>query len=176
MRYYNKKENKWYNDGESMTYHIDDNTLFSGVPTHEQLLEWGYEPYEEPIHVPTLEEVKEAKIGDIQNYDLSDSVNAFYVNDTPAWFDKETRSNFRGSLSDAELLGETNVSVPINGSVYTIPVQQAKLFLAQIQRYADACTIATATHIGNVQGLDSIAEVDAYDYTGGYPEKLRFTL
>ena len=176
MRYYNSTTDKWYNEGESMTLRIDAHTLFSGVPTAEQLADWGYEPYTEPVHVPTLEERKAEKIGEIYAYDSSENVNAFYVNGMEAWFDKETRSNFRGSLSDAELLGETEVSVPIGGSILTLPVQTAKVLLARIQRYADQCTIVTAGHTASVNALETIQEVEEYDITQGYPEKLNFDL
>ena len=175
MRYYNSTTGQWYNEGESMTIY-NDGVLFSGVPTAGQLAEWGYEPYIEPLHEITLDEVKEAKISEIQEYDASDNVNEFFVNGVGAWFDKETRSNFRGSLSDAELLGETTVSVPINGAIMTLPVSNVKLFLAQIQRYADASTLVTAGHIAQVQALETKEAVNAFDITDGYPEKLTFTI
>ena len=159
-----------------MTMRVDEHTLFSGIPTAEQLAEWGYEPYVEPVHVPTLDELKEDKIAQIMEYDSSSSINEFIVNGVGAWFDKETRSNFRGSLSDAELLGETAVSVPINGAIMTLPMTNAKLFLAQIQRYADACTLVTAGHIAQVQALETKEAVNAFDITDGYPEKLTFTI
>lgn len=176
MRYYNSTTNKWYTEGNSMTMRVDEHTLFSGIPTAEQLAEWGYEPYVEPVHVPTLDELKEDKIAQIMEYDSSPSVNEFIVNGQSAWFDKETRSNFRGSLSDAELLEETTVSVPVNGIVLTLPIQQAKLFLAQIQRYADACTLVSAGHISQVQAMTTKKAVNEFDITAGYPQKLTFTI
>lgn len=175
-RYYNETTGSWYTEGNTITLQIDGHTLFSGVPTVEQLTEWGYTLYVEPVHVRTLEEAKAEKTVEIYDYDASQAVNEFIVNGSGAWFDKETRSNFRGSLSDAELLGETTVSVPINGNVVTLPIQQAKLFLAQIQRYADACTIITANKIAEVQALQTIEEVDNYNVTVGYPIKLSFTV
>lgn len=176
MAYYNSTTEKWYNEGDSMTFYIDEHTLFSGVPTAEQLIEWGYELYEDPVVEPTLEEMIAAKIQDVYRYDNSEEVNSFSVNGVNAWFDKETRSNFRGSLSDAELLGETEVSVPIKGTIYTIPIQTAKMFLAQIQRYADACTIVSAEHVNQVQQCSTKREVEEFDITAGYPEKLVFNI
>lgn len=140
-------------------------------PTHEILIENGW-----TLKEPDINDAKEQKIRDILDYDSSNNVNEFYVNGMSGWFDKETRSNFRGSLNDAELLGETQVSVPINGHVVTLPIQNAKLFLAQIQRYADACTIVTTTHIEEVEALNTIEAVEAYDITVGYPTKLTFTI
>ena len=46
-RYYNAEENKVYYEGRSMTRQTDKG-LFSGIPTEQQLREWGYEPHPEP--------------------------------------------------------------------------------------------------------------------------------
>ena len=175
-RYYNETTNSWYTEGESVTIFVSDDFLFSGIPTAAQLAEWGYVVYVEPEHDPSLEELKAEKISQIKEYDVSSNVNEFTVNGVGAWFDKETRSNFRGSLSDAELLGETQVSVPINGVIFTLPVTQAKLFLAQIQRYADACTLTTMNHINDVQAFITKKAIREYDITTGYPTKLTFTI
>ena len=43
-----KKGNKFYTEGDAMTYRISETEVFSGVPTEEQLIEWGYEEYVEP--------------------------------------------------------------------------------------------------------------------------------
>lgn len=46
-RYYNASERRWYNAGRGITRRIDAHTIFSGVPSEEQLQEWGYELYVE---------------------------------------------------------------------------------------------------------------------------------
>jgi len=48
--------------------------------------------------------------------------------------------------------------------------------LAQIQIYADRCYIVTETHKAEVNALEAIDDVDNYDITSGYPEKLTFTI
>ena len=147
-------------------------------PSEQILLANGWLIYEDEQvpSQPSLEDAINAKIDQIRSYDGSPDVNGFYVNGTEAWFDKETRSNFRGSLSDAEMLGETEVSVPINEHVVTLPIQTAKLFLAQIQRYADACTITTSRHIEQIRALTTIEDVEEFDITADYPQKLTFTI
>lgn len=47
-RYYNEKENKWYTSGRGITHRLDENTIFSGVPSEEQLKEWGYTEFVPP--------------------------------------------------------------------------------------------------------------------------------
>ena len=58
-RYYNKRENKWYNEGNSMTHRINRHEVFSGVPSKEQLAEWGYVEYVPPTPKEVEEDVEE---------------------------------------------------------------------------------------------------------------------
>lgn len=46
-RYYNPTENKVYYEGRAMTRHTDSG-LFSGIPTEQQLKDWGYELQPDP--------------------------------------------------------------------------------------------------------------------------------
>ena len=47
-KYYNKDLDKFYVEGQTLTFKVDSSTLFSGIPTEEQLIEWGFEEYIEP--------------------------------------------------------------------------------------------------------------------------------
>lgn len=134
-----------------------------------------------PPHVRTLKEAKEEKIDEINTYDASDSVNGFDIERngeiiTSSWLTPAERANYRSSIDAAELVGLTELSLYIGEMPATLPVQTAKLMLAQIQLYADQCFIVTKQHIASVEALDSIADVDAYDVSVGYPDRLVFTL
>lgn len=134
-----------------------------------------------PVPARTLEQAKQEKILEIEEYDRSDHVNSFTIDfgggvTQDAWITPDQRSNYKNSLDSAELLGLTEVHPVFNGQQLTLSLQMAKMALAQIQIYADRCYIVTETHKANVQALDSIEAVDAYDYTVNYPEKLTFTL
>lgn len=59
-KYYNKQTNSWYIEGRTLTIHTPNGSLFSGIPTEEQLKEWGYELYEEPKPEPLSEEAQTA--------------------------------------------------------------------------------------------------------------------
>ena len=74
------------------------------------------------------------------------------------------------------MLGLTEVHPVFNGMQLTLPIQTAKMALAQIQIYADRCYIVTETHRVTVGGLETIEEVDNFDITADYPEKLTFSL
>ena len=47
--YYNKKTAEYYYEGRSITRRLDNGYLFAGVPTEQQLAEWGFEPYTPPV-------------------------------------------------------------------------------------------------------------------------------
>lgn len=71
----------------------DDMQIFN--PTEDILLSDGWKEYIAPENELTDEQIlsqeKEIKINDITEYDASDNVNIFYVNDIPMWLDKATR-------------------------------------------------------------------------------------
>lgn len=180
-RYYNSTTKEWYYEGQSLTK-IVDNGVFSGIPTIEQLTEWGFVEWVEPAPTPTqlLERAKASKVAELEAYDDSDAVNSFTVNVggqvIEAWLTPEQRANYKNSLDSAELLGLTEVHPVFGGQQLTIPTQTAKMALAQIQIYADRCYIVTENHRAAINALTTIEEVEAYDYQQGYPEKLVFNL
>jgi len=62
-RYYNSSTKEWYTVGQSMTKKIE-NGVFSGIPTEEQLTEWGFEEWIDPEPPELTEEelLEKAKI------------------------------------------------------------------------------------------------------------------
>ena len=80
-KYYNPTTKEWYTEGQSVTKYIN-GSLFSGIPSVEQLEQWGFEEWVEPT--PTTEELlaraKANKIAELEAYDVSDAVNSFSVN------------------------------------------------------------------------------------------------
>jgi hypothetical protein len=50
----------------------------------------------------------------------------------------------------------------------------ATKMLNAIELYASTCYDNTQQHIANVKNITTIDELKQYDYTSGYPEKLRF--
>ena len=43
-----------------------------------------------------------------------------------------------------------------------------------LEMYALECYNVTQSHIAAVKALDTIEEIESYDYTVGYPKKLSF--
>jgi hypothetical protein len=128
----------------------------------------------------TLADAKAEKIAQIEAYDSSDVVNGFDIviddNTITTWITPDQRSNYKNSLDSAELLGLEEVHPVFDGVQLTLETAMAKMALAQIQIYADRCFIVTETHKTNVEALESIEDVDAYDNTTDYPERLTFTI
>ena len=124
-----------------------------------------------------LPQVKNEKFAALEEYDESDNINDFTVNgEIHAWFTPDERSNFKSSIESAKTLGVENLQLFIGDTLFTIPTTQAEVMLAQIQLYADNCYIRTKQHQIAIEALDSVAAVDAYDFTVGYPEKLNFNI
>ena len=128
-----------------------------------------------PPHVRTLEEAKAEMIHKINEYDQSSNVNGFTVNgEIEGWFTADERSNYRSSIESSELLGIETLSFYVGDYLMEVKAQDAKYMLARIQLYADLCFMVTKQHKLEVEALDTIEAVDAFDYTNGYPPKLNF--
>ena len=134
-----------------------------------------------PEPVRTLKQAKDEMIANIDEYDQSDNVNGFDITHdgiviATSWLTPAERANYRSSIDAAELMDLAEVSFYVGNMPITLSVQNAKLMLAQIQLYADACYIVTRQHIAAVEALTTIETVDAYDYTADYPNKLSFAI
>jgi hypothetical protein len=67
-KYYNATTKEWYNEGQSLTRRVE-NGVFTGIPSEEQLYEWGFREWVEPAptpYEPTEEEVKKQRMSQIQ--------------------------------------------------------------------------------------------------------------
>ena len=162
---------KWKKDGQAYQgepMEIDGKRVYN--PTDEMLMRAGYVCVEDVEE--ELQRAKEVKIAEIAAYSDSDAVNSLTFNGMKTWLRPNVRANYLVSLDAAELLGETDITFVVEGVQASLPVKQVRLLLAKIQRYADACFIVTEGHKRAVRALQTVEEVESYDYTKGYPEKL----
>lgn len=126
-------------------------------------------------HERTLDQAKSEMIQKIQEYDNSTSVNDFLINgEIHGWFTPEERSNYKSSVDAAKLIGIQSLDFFINNIMFTVSTEQAEQILAIIQLYADKCYIVTKQHIIYVESLETIEEVDNFNYKQGYPPKPNF--
>ena len=68
--YYNKKTGEYYYEGRSITRRLDDGRIFAGVPTEQQLAEWGFELYTPPTsQVDTREQRMQEILAELASMD-----------------------------------------------------------------------------------------------------------
>lgn len=145
-------------------------------PSEEMLLADGWVEYvqPEPTEEELLQRAKIRKKQEIEAYDKSDEVNLFYIGDTPMWLDKETRTGLMLRFQAEISLGNENTTLWANGVQYPLPLATAVQMLYALEVYASACYDNTQRHLSETETLATIEAIEAYDYTWGYPEKLRF--
>lgn len=114
-------------------------------------------------------------ISKINEYDKSRQVNDVIINGMHTWFDKATRVGLRNSTNVLKKLGKETTSLWVNNKEITIKCDQLTDMLDKLEVYALNCFDTTSKHKRNVYQLSTIEEIENYDYTSGYPEKLTFT-
>ena len=172
-RYYNSTTKEWYTEGNSITKYID-GSLFSGIPSVEQLESWGFEEYIEPTPTPEelLARAKASKIAELEAYDANE-VNSFSVNGKDMWLDHDVRQQLRISLDALSQAGRENVTKWFDGVEYTYPIDVWYYMLGLVEVYASDALNVTESHKAAINALESVEDVEAYEFTG-YPEKLSF--
>ncbi len=144
-------------------------------PTDEMLRKAGYEPYV-PSDEELLAQAKEAKVQEIERYDTSDKVNGFKLNGTVFWLDKATRVGLMNSTTIAKGMGNATTDLWLGEVKLTIDCDKVIRLLGGIEMYALECFNVTARHKAEVNDLKTVAEVEAYDVTEGYPKQLEITI
>lgn len=166
MLYVNDK-GEYYNGGSIV---IGDTRYLS--PSEEILAQAGYHPY-----VPTAEEqLAQAKVEKLSQVDAYDaSLEMFTINGVPMWLGHELRQQLKTSVEAYIATGAETVTKWFNGMEFTFPCQTWLQMLAVLEVYAAEVLNATERHKAAVNALDSIEEVEQYDITEGYPQKLNLS-
>ena len=174
-RYYNSTENKWYTEGERITVK-GSGMLFSGVPSEEQLTEWGYEEWHEPEPTPEqlLDRAKQEKLSALDAYDQSEEVNSFEIGGQTMWLNVEERQQIATQISANEAVGRETMTRWFGGQSFTFPLTVWKQMLTALEVYAGDALNVTEGHRAAIEALSSVEDIEGYDFTEGYPEKLSF--
>jgi hypothetical protein len=148
-------------------------------PTHEQIIADGWVEYiappkPEPTAGELLERAKENKKAEIEEYDTSPDVNRFYIVDTPMWLDKETRTGLKLRFEAEIAMGKTDTTLWADGVQYPLSLETAIQMLYALEVYASMCYDQTQAHLAAIDTMTTVEEIEAYDHTSGYPEKLKF--
>ena len=141
----------------------------------------GEEPEQSEVPEPTpgsepttLEEWKERKLKEIDDYDNSPMVNCFYLNGQPMWLDRETRASLKNTIESLTLVGRDTLSIWYGETQIELDLNTARQLLAVLEVYATDCYNVTIQHKISVAQLTNIDDVRDFDITAGYPEMPRF--
>lgn len=120
-----------------------------------------------------LKAAKKAVVAEIVAYDASPAVNGFVLNGSLVWLDKATRVGLMNSTNIAKATGSANTTLWLGGERMVVPCDKAIQLLSALEMYALGCFNVTASHKAAVEAMTTLDEVLAYDYTQGYPERLK---
>ena len=159
-----------YFDGKSVIY---DGRLYIS-PSEDILIAAGYHEVVIPEQNP-LDVAKSHKLAEIDAYDQSDDVNLFYLSGQPMWLDAQTRQTLRTSIDSYVALGIGQVTKWFNGQQFTFPTQAWLSMLNALEVYAAEALNVTESHKVAINAMTNIEDIENYDITTGYPEKLNLT-
>ena len=139
---------------------------------NEQEVRREYNAWKQKWEEKALVLAKKAKIAEIAAYDTSDKVNGFMLNGLLVWLDKETRVGLMNSTTIERDLGQETTELWLGEHNLIIKCDLAIQLLQQLEVYALKCFNVTAIHKKEVNSLSTIEEINSYDITKDYPDKL----
>ena len=156
-------------------------------PNEELLFSDGWVEYiapipPEPTEKELLERAKSRKLQELRDYDSSKEVNICYIilgdNQLSYWADRTERSSLKTAVQDCIALGRTTYRLDLREKKVSIDINCELLLqmLSALEVYAVDCYNKTTDHEYAISALETIEEVESYDFKVGYPEKLRFNL
>lgn len=168
---------RWIKNGVFASDTIELNGCVVCNPTEGMLRQAGYDEYVEPplTEKEKLEQVKADKIAEIEQYDNSPSVNSFTLNGKERWLKNDLRRSLSYSTNILKEDGEEAVDIWFDTECETMNIDNALYMLKELEVYAKQTNNVTHQHKAEVMALTSIEEVEAYDITKDYPEKLVFS-
>lgn len=142
----------------------------------KEVLNMELNPVVEPKeHIRTLEEAKNEMKQKIDKYHLGD-IHKFTINGAETWFDFNQRTEYRQNIESSRRLGYDTTQFYVWDNIYSVNIDEFEKCLDKIQVYNNECDITAKNHELMVNSLETIEEVDNYDYMAGYPERLNFSL
>lgn len=143
-------------------------------PTEEMILADGWTESTTPIYEPTIDDYRKSKKKEILAYDSSDEVNVFFVQEHDIWLDKATRAGLMLRFQAEQAIGRQTTTLWYEGLMFELPIATAMQMLLAIEVYASECYDNTQRHLAEVDKLETIEDIESYDYTVGYPIQLEF--
>ena len=146
-------------------------------PSAEILTQAGYHEFiePEPTEEQLISQAKDEKLDQIDEYDQSSNVNLFYLAGQPMWLDAQTRQTLRISIESYQAMGIDNVTKWFGGQQFTFPIQAWLTMLNALEVYAAEALNVTEAHKAAVQAMTNLEDIQNFDITTGYPEKLNLS-
>ena len=178
---------KQYELGSLMIYHIGEalNKELGAYECYEcsmavssfdeEEVQKAFVEFTAKIDALKLEQAKADKISEIEQYDNSPSVNSFTLNGKRRWLKNDLRRSLSYSTNILKEDGEKTVDIWFDTECETMDIDNALYMLKELEVYAKQTNNVTHHHKAEVMALTSIEEVEAYDITKDYPEKLVFS-
>lgn len=123
-----------------------------------------------------LARAKREVLKKIEDYDTSSAVNGFTLNGTVVWLDKATRVGLMNSTNITKAMGWPTTTLWLGESKMEVPCDKAIQLLSALEMYALECFNVTAAHKKAVSEMASAEDVEAFDVTEGYPDRLSMTV
>lgn len=129
-----------------------------------------------------LQFAKETKCKDLLKYDSSDAVNSFEIRRggikvTDYWLDRDLRTSLEGDVTACSKVKNTyNFDIRELGITLELDCQKFLAALGVLRQYAYTAYNVTSQHLATINQLTSVQDVQNYNFTTGYPEKLVFDL
>lgn len=110
----------------------------------------------------------------IHAYDKSRHVEDFTIGGIHLWLDHDLRGKVKENLETCQQMGEENTVLRFNGMAFPVTVQLGWQMYYSVLAYARDSWNVTEGHDATADKLTTGEEMDAYDYTAGYPQKPAF--
>lgn len=153
-------------------------------PTEDMVLADGWTEYViQPKEIPMdirIRIAKDRKVRELYIYDESSDVNDCIIvcqgNELHYWASKTERNDLKNAVRDCLSVYKYTYRLDLRdkGISITLPCELLLQMLASLEVYAIECYNKTTDHNYAIKALETLEDVEAYDYKVGYPEKLRF--
>ena len=171
---------------EEVTREVSHEDPETGEVTSETITEWLCDvvEYEKSEATEILRLLKEDKNSlecrrwflkaKIHAYDKSRHVEDFTINGIHLWLDSTLRAKVKENLDTCVQLGEENTTLRFGGMAFPVTVTMGYQMYYAVLAYARDSWNVTEGHAATADKLTTAEEMDAYDYTVGYPAKPAF--
>lgn len=155
----------------NITIEVNEKKITILNPSEEMILNDGWEEFED-----TAEDLKKIKLQEIINYDKSEDVNKFFINNFSLWLSREERIVIKDRFQREKDAGKEKTRLLYKGLVLELTPDMGIHLINMVSAYADQCFDVTEAHKSTLNDLTTKEEIQSYDYTVGYPEKISITL